>query len=256
MSDEIGAIVDGRLLTDDGIDDEHGPTLPVSVEDDFLRVERIDLGAGTTQICIVSSTRSPVCAITGEPGPTTTMTLSGVRDLALCLDRPCTITTAGAVECGRITDGAFDRMAMIDLPTPAAEIACVAADTCARLSDGSVFCWTDAKYHKISKDPLYSDTPMRIPLKRVAVGLAVGFRSACARSDDGRIECWGDARSPSLADALQRGAVDSPRTVEGVHDVVQVAVGYSHSCVLHGSREVSCWGLDDEGQVGMSYSQF
>src|SRR5690606_17439421 len=200
MSDEVGAVVDGRLL----IDYDHGPMLPSGVEDDFLRVERIDLGAGKMEICIVSSTRSPVCAITGAPGPTTTTTLVGVRDLALCLDRPCTITNAGAVECGRIIDGAFDRMAMIDLPAPAVEIACIAADTCVRLSDGSVYCWTDAKYHKISTDPLYSDTPMRIPLKRAAGGLVAGFRSACARSNDGRIECWGDASSPSLADVLQR----------------------------------------------------
>ena len=76
---------------------------------------------------------------------------------------------------------------------------------------------------------------------------------ACAVLDDGRLACWGCAgcwgdKPPPLG--LPVVAPSVPFFVEGISDVVQVAIGGRHICTLHKDGNVRCWGDDLAGQLG------
>ena len=43
---------------------------------------------------------------------------------------------------------------------------------------------------------------------------------------------------------------DSPVKVVGIDDAVSVAAGWEHTCALHRSGEVSCWGDNNRGELG------
>ena len=64
----------------------------------------------------------------------------------------------------------------------------------------------------------------------------------CARMGDATVRCWGRDRDGELGDGGDSGDSTKPRTVEGVNDVAQVAVGSSFSCVRFNAGSVSCWG--------------
>ena len=108
------------------------------------------------------------------------------------------------------------------------------------------------------------------------VDLQMGRLRACALDDRGQVRCWGmgDDGALGYGRALERtGAQDiglqsSPRAAyarmetDGVVDigdfdddgridrVVQLAMGYSHSCVLVEDGSVRCWGSNAEGELG------
>jgi hypothetical protein len=251
----IGAVVGtdwltyapGRLEAEELGLHSFGAAVPI----DFARIERGRLRSRAERVCVVRTMGEPLCTTVLAAPPQhveSPQALPGVRDIALCLDGVCTLDAAGAVACGRLEHPERAPSEPISLPAPAVQIGCLSQDSCARLRDGSVHCWTDPRATNLR--PLYSETPTEIPLRRPAVGLALSLSSACTWSRDGAVECWGEALTPPIQEALQRGSVRSPRTLANVRDAVQVAVGYSHSCLLHASGEVSCWGADRHGEAG------
>ncbi|MCY1013638.1 RCC1 domain-containing protein [Nannocystis pusilla] len=226
-------------------------SLGVAVPIDLTRLERGRLRSRAERICVVRDMGEPVCTTVSASSPQHVeppQALAGVRDIALCLDGMCTLDAAGSVACGRLEHPERAPSEPIGLPAPAVQLACLSQDSCARLRDGTVHCWTDPRAKNLR--PLYPVTPIEVPLRRPAVGLALSLSSACTWSRDGAVECWGEALTPPLQEALQRGSVRSPRTLANVRDAVQVAVGYSHSCLLHASGEVSCWGANRHGEAG------
>lgn len=86
----------------------------------------------------------------------------------------------------------------------------------------------------------------------------------CALFSDGRIKCWGANTSGQLGleDTSNRG--DNPNEMganlpfvdlgAGV-EVLQIAVGNTHTCVLTTDRRVKCWGGNVAGQLGLGDTQ-
>lgn len=87
-----------------------------------------------------------------------------------------------------------------------------------------------------------------------AARLATGGRHSCYRGDDGRVLCWGDdsAGQAGTGEASDgpRPAVTTPRTVKGIDDAVDLALGEDHSCAARASGGVACWGDNFNGQLG------
>ncbi|HXU03943.1 MAG TPA: hypothetical protein VN903_23435, partial [Polyangia bacterium] len=98
---------------------------------------------------------------------------------------------------------------------------------------------------------------------RKAVAAAGGFQFICVLGDDGAMACWGDNWSGELG----MGMTSAPRSClpeeTGAANVValpapavavgargQSAGGGAHACALLASREVTCWGENDSGQLG------
>ena len=98
--------------------------------------------------------------------------------------------------------------------------------------------------------------------------LALGGGRGCAVLQDGAVSCWGENLGQYLGFASQdcgpfyRPGMDTvpppqkspcqttPRLVDGLRDVIHIAVGNSHQCAVHRDRTVTCWGNNEWGQLG------
>lgn len=79
---------------------------------------------------------------------------------------------------------------------------------------------------------------MRFSLPAPVIDVRASFEY-CVALVNGRIAC-SDPNAPTAA----------PLQVEGIDNVVAVAPGYSHSCVLKRDGTVWCWGRNDFGETG------
>jgi alpha-tubulin suppressor-like RCC1 family protein len=84
--------------------------------------------------------------------------------------------------------------------------------------------------------------------------LALGFNHGCARMLDSTVRCWGDNGAGQLGDGTDLSAPSGPslrpKNVPNVTDAVAVAAGLSHTCIVHATGRVSCFGVNTFGQLG------
>lgn len=116
--------------------------------------------------------------------------------------------------------------------------------TCALKASGHVACWgsnTAGQLGPVSLDSDFTAAPRQLHGVQNVVAFAAGGRDTCVVFQDGGVMCFG---------AFSTRSVPSKR-VEGIHDAVDVAVGRGHACILRSNRQVSCWGDNTYGQLGL-----
>jgi alpha-tubulin suppressor-like RCC1 family protein len=156
---------------------------------------------------------------------------------------------AGTENGGAGTGGAGGSAAALGI----AEVSAGTHHTCARKTDGSVWCWGRNESGQIGVEPEPTIDPEgflpRVTLPAHVAGLPpaldvdLGETASCAVVSDGAVWCWG--RSPSAPDQ----ASFQPVQVAGVTNARQVAVGdhSDHACALDKSGAVYCWGKQWNG---------
>ena len=78
-----------------------------------------------------------------------------------------------------------------------------------------------------------------------AIDVVAGDYDACARLVDGTLACWGWGYTTDPAnDRLE------PVVLREFADVTHVALGPLHRCVVEHGDAMSCWGLNNRGQLG------
>ncbi len=88
------------------------------------------------------------------------------------------------------------------------------------------------------------------------VDVAAGGFHTCAALDDGTVQCWGlnvsgqlgDGTFSAPTDPIVKKPVKVGLPVSAVAE--KVAAGGYHSCALHKDGSISCWGLNQFGQLG------
>ena len=144
---------------------------------------------------------------------------------------------------------------------------------CAVLDNNLVKCWGSNQYAQLGLGEATSehrgDGPdeMGDNLPYVELGggrtvreLDAGNYHTCARLYDDTLKCWGRNNYGQLGqgDRVQRG--DSPDEMGdmlfavdlGANQTIrQIAAGASHTCVRLLSNDVKCWGLNQQGQLGL-----
>jgi len=122
---------------------------------------------------------------------------------------------------------------------------------CARKRDGAVVCWGRNNGEQLG-DSTTTDraTPTAVPNVGPSRDVSMGGFHACAVLQNNTVKCWGTNRNGQLGFGMEMtqpmGAVD----VSGIMDGLEIASGNAHSCVLRRSGQASCWGGNDQGQVG------
>lgn len=88
------------------------------------------------------------------------------------------------------------------------------------------------------------------PQPELGLSLSAGQVHACL-AKAGLVYCWGDNRDGQLGggDTLEHPA---PVLVKGAANIVQVAAGERHTCVLDAEGAVSCFGSNLQGQLGQA----
>jgi alpha-tubulin suppressor-like RCC1 family protein len=77
-----------------------------------------------------------------------------------------------------------------------------------------------------------------VSLPAPARHLAGSQTRTCSILESGNVVCWSEQ---------EQGA---PRAVEGIGDVVDIAVGLAHVCALRRAGDVWCWGSNEAGLLG------
>ncbi|NUO47419.1 MAG: hypothetical protein HOV80_01040 [Polyangiaceae bacterium] len=117
--------------------------------------------------------------------------------------------------------------------------------TCATKKSGDVVCWQPAQ---VQNQPRLVSPP-KSKLESVAIGAGHG----CGITS-GEVRCWGEAYNGALGfiskDEYPKPS-DAPVKVPGVEAPASLDAGVQATCALGKSGDVTCWGWNDEGQLGI-----
>lgn len=142
---------------------------------------------------------------------------------------------------------------------------------------GALACTGDASAFNDGGDPVAltgPEGPLAVAEPRGAIALAVGHRHACAVDGTGQPWCWGanatgqlgvdgdaaralpvkagEAEHPLIRLMGPSDDFERPPPLMGRHGPVSaISVGSHHSCALHRSGQVSCWGRGTYGALGV-----
>jgi alpha-tubulin suppressor-like RCC1 family protein len=104
---------------------------------------------------------------------------------------------------------------------------------CAVVQDGTVECWGNWLWAKVS------GAPVAVPGVSGAISVGAGGSQTCALLSDGGVTCWGKGVAPR-----------TPYRVEGVGLATSLAVGDDYACAVIRDGTVRCWGNDADGRLG------
>jgi alpha-tubulin suppressor-like RCC1 family protein len=99
-----------------------------------------------------------------------------------------------------------------------------------------------------------------------AVRIAAGNQHTCVVLSDGTARCWGanalgalgnGATGPSICvnNTAEIGCATRPLPVSSLTNIVDVSLGNYHTCATSLDGSLSCWGLNDNGQLGLGTSE-
>ncbi|MCA9716917.1 MAG: hypothetical protein H6713_37210 [Myxococcales bacterium] len=145
-----------------------------------------------------------------------------------------------------------------------AEVSCGEIHTCARTTDGEVYCWGYAGNGALgyANTTQIGDNETPATAGAVQVGGAViaigtGRRHTCAVLDNNQVNCWGYNNRGQLGrmNTTQIGDNETPASVGVIQlgaDAVAIDGGYEHTCAALTNGSVRCWGHNQYGNLGLA----
>jgi len=121
------------------------------------------------------------------------------------------------------------------------------------VASGQLYCWGSNLTGSVGDG---SGTTQLSPVPVDAGGsveqLSAGQNGTMVLLSDGRVRCWGDNQNGGCGDGTPVNPRPTPVDVLSPWSgsVVQIARGWSHSCVITSGRELWCWGTHMFGGLG------
>ena len=205
--------------------------------------------------------------------------IDGISDataITLGQSHSCTLHQTGTIACwGNNSEGelgskagefessdagyTFDSSVPVGVIGISNAIAITAGDrySCALHQTGNISCWGDNRDGQLGNGTNnYSSVPVKVKGIDDATAISAGVWSSCALHNDGNISCWGNNHLGQLGNGTGGTFHDHspvPVKVTGIDDATAITTGgviYSHSCALHPTGSIFCWGSNDDGQLG------
>lgn len=186
--------------------------------------------------------------------------LTGAVELSGGTSHTCARISDGTVRCwglntyGEIGDGTSGVIRSV--PTlvsglaGAVEVTTGSVHTCARLTDGTVWCWGENSSGELGDGTRINRlTPVGVAGLGPAVQLAMNGSHTCALLGTGGVRCWGDNFFGGLGDGTFTGSI-TPVAVLGLSSAVEIAAGGRHTCARLLDGTAQCWGWNNFGQIG------
>jgi alpha-tubulin suppressor-like RCC1 family protein len=130
---------------------------------------------------------------------------------------------------------------------------------CALLKNGDVYCWGTNDVGAVGDGTFVNKVkPVKVPLATPATAIAAGglflggtsdTAHSCAVFVGGQIACWGSNSHGELG-VGDANVYTGPKTIPGLNNFAQVAVGGGTTCAIDSFQQLYCWGQDNFGQVG------
>ena len=197
----------------------------------------------------------------------------------------CALHQTGTISCwganwnGRLGDGTNDDSSVpvgVTGITDATAISAGGNHSCALHQTGTISCWGENGEGQLgdgnsgwgddvfsSYEPVFSSVPVGVVGITDATAITTGVRHSCALHQTGTISCWGNNRYGELGNGQSEGfrednSADSsvPVSVASITDATAITTssggsfGGQHSCALHRTGAISCWGNNSTGQLG------
>ncbi|MGB1461289.1 MAG: S8 family serine peptidase [Candidatus Thalassarchaeaceae archaeon] len=211
---------------------------------------------------VISDMRHPISDGFNQPGfqsgsifTETTISSGG--------DHICTILGDSELQCwgdnafGQLGDGTTaDRQIMtavgLDSARTAVSVSSGEDHTCSILDNGEIQCWGRNNFGQLGDGSnSHSSTPVEVTLGEVPVQLSAGDWHTCAILDDASLKCWGRNNFGQLGDGTNSDS-STPVTVSLPGEkFLAVSAGSNHTCAVSDSWAVSCWGSNQNGQLGI-----
>jgi alpha-tubulin suppressor-like RCC1 family protein len=148
---------------------------------------------------------------------------------------------------------------VLGLDSGVASLAAGFEHTCARMINGTVYCWGDNVNGQIGQGYLsIRASPITVPslvagLPPRAIQIAVGGYHSCALLDDGAVFCWGRCLDAEIGDntpvcTSPSVGKPSPSAVYGLgagSGIIKISTGNSHSCGVMSNGSTVCWGSEE-----------
>lgn len=254
-----------------------------------VRSGYVAIAAGSSHTCAITEIDNVVCwgandvgqlgngTMAASPIPVTACfglpceAISDIDALSLGAAHTCALGESSGFRCwgsnegGQIGDGGAcgavcARPVSVCLPgandvcVPPASIVSISAGgshTCAVTSDQLAYCWGDNTHGQLGNGTeLSSDVPVLVSGIESPVAIVAGLSHTCALSNSGDVSCWG-LNSVSQLGSGSGGSSSLPVRVEGLApDIVDIAAGSSHTCVVTESGALQCWGWNADGRLG------
>jgi len=127
--------------------------------------------------------------------------------------------------------------------------------SCGVTTGNVAFCWGDNRFGQFGDGNVNdgSHIPTLVPSFLDVSTIHAGGIHTCARKTDGSVWCWGDNRFGQLGIGNVTNNY-SPQQLNALGAVNSVSVGKNHhSCAVKTDGSVSCWGQNDNAQLGRNY---
>jgi alpha-tubulin suppressor-like RCC1 family protein len=134
-------------------------------------------------------------------------------------------------------------------PDAPAAIAAGYEQTCALKQNSTVVCWGENYNGEVGDG---TDIDRHTPTAVVGLSSVTAIAAnTCALTEDRTVSCWGLNQYGQAGDGTTLNRY-TPARVPGLTDVTNVGEtrGGGHSCAVKQNGTVSCWGLNDNGQLG------
>lgn len=264
-----GAAADGRLGAGALARSTSTPTYVIGLE------SAIDLGAGTSHTCAVTTSGTVYCWGKNESGqlgdgttesrasPVAVPDLGEVIQVALGVAHSCVLRRGGTVACwgangmGQLGDGTTLARLVLTEVLGLGQVARIAAGdhhTCALLSDGTMRCWGINTSGQLGDGSSVTRLrPAVVAGLTNATALAAGATHTCAVIGSGAVRCWGANEVGQLGDGtlIQHSTPVSP---VGLNGITELAAGRQHTCARKTDGSVWCWGQNLDRQIGTDSS--
>jgi hypothetical protein len=239
----------------------------------------VALAAGLHHSCAINSDSTLFCwgnnyegalgdgTTVHKPSPVQVTALgTGVVQVSAGRGYSCARKIDGTLWCwGYNLDGVLGDGTKFDKPSPVqvsalgtsvAEVAAGASHTCARKTDGTLWCWGSNYLGQLGDG---TSTDKSLPVQVVSLGASVlgvaagGFSTyghACARTSDNSLWCWGCNYDGELGDGTGISHGTPVQLITLGTDVVGVSARSYQTCAYKGNGTLWCWGLNTYGQLG------
>lgn len=267
----------------------YNATEPVDIQDPSdpsgLLSDVVQLASGRNFLCALLSDGSVKCwgavpdgnalpALQPLPEPVLISTnpdvpLTNAQQVAAGNMHACILHTDSSVSCwgtngdGQLGKGDTNPSALpvaVGDTTPLngiAELALSQDHSCARDTDGDVYCWGKNDHYQVGgESPNPTTLPEQVENLSGAVQISAGlFNHTCARLDDGTAKCWGRNTNAKLGNGkssdedLAEFVLDDTGT-QNLGGIEHIEAGNAHSCALLQTGQIVCWGRNNNGQIG------
>ena len=134
--------------------------------------------------------------------------------------------------------------------------------SCFRRADGVVKCWGQNDRAQLSVPTTQlcgsrpcTRQPYTVPSLRGASKVALGYRFGCALLGGMKVSCWGENTFGELGRSTHDDDQHPDPLEAGRDAALDLWLGAHHACALTEGGQVRCWGLADDGQLGLEPSQ-